>query len=83
MNSAAAASPTHTPLGQADYEEAKARLQLQASMAYRTLLRTKEDPRSSQEAISKAREAYFRADIRAENLRRTDRNEIARVLAGD
>lgn len=83
MNSTAVTPITHTPPGLANYEDAKARLQLQASIAYRTLLRVKEDPRSSQEAIGKARDAYFRADIRAEKLRRTDKDEIARVLAGD
>lgn len=83
MNSAAATQTIDLSLAFAHYDDAKARLQLQASIAYRSLLRVKEDPRSSQEAISKAREAYFLAEIRAENLRRTDKDEIARVLAGD
>lgn len=64
-----------------DYERALDRLNLIAGGTFRRLWDLRKDPSTTAEALREAQEAAQAAQARAGDLRASDHEEIARILA--
>lgn len=63
-----------------DFERAREHLAAQAGEAYRTYVALADAPQSDPQTVEAAWDAYCEASRRRDSLRRSDEEEIARIL---